>query len=243
MTRDFKPTSRESFFDSISEIHYVDVGLNSPGAYLTDKTVIESIAERVIQKDKPMRFVLPGTPRQWSGPRRAWIREEKDKFRWSLESESKRSGGRLRVLKCCSSTWHLHLVGMMSHTSEEFLHDDSIPELQGLTFTPETSSLLQGASSKVDENAAIVEPKGQAVDENPVVDNVGVAETSTNTVQHTSIKSPEVETKEGQIVEDSSIEKVASSGAVDVDANTGDKMAPVAVPTQGQNIDYSRRNR
>lgn len=91
------PSSRESFFDSISEIHYVDVGLNSRGAYLTDKIIIERIAERVIRKDKPMRFVLHGTPRQWSDPRRDWIREEKDKFRQLLKSESKRSGGRLQV--------------------------------------------------------------------------------------------------------------------------------------------------
>lgn len=111
------PSSRESFFDSISEIHYVDVGLNSPGAYLTDKIIIERIAERVIRKDKPMRFVLHGTPRQWSDPRRAWIREEKDKFRQLLESESKRSGGRLQVCeriyfadKCPDLQMHFEII-------------------------------------------------------------------------------------------------------------------------------------
>uniref|UniRef100_A0A7C9DAW1 Uncharacterized protein n=1 Tax=Opuntia streptacantha TaxID=393608 RepID=A0A7C9DAW1_OPUST len=91
------PSSRESLFDSISEIHYVDVGLNSPGAYLTDKTVIERIAEQVIRKEKPMRFVLHGTPRQWRDPMRVWIREEKDKLHQLLESEAKKSGGRLQV--------------------------------------------------------------------------------------------------------------------------------------------------
>jgi len=91
------PSSMESLFDSISEIHYVDVGLNSPGAYLTDKTVIERIAVQVIRKEKPMRFVLHGTPRQWRDPMRVWIREEKDKLHQLLESEAKKSGGRLQV--------------------------------------------------------------------------------------------------------------------------------------------------
>ncbi|KAK9068227.1 hypothetical protein SSX86_012338 [Deinandra increscens subsp. villosa] len=44
---DIIPTSNESLLNSITEIHYVDVGLNGTGAYITDKDVIERIAKRV----------------------------------------------------------------------------------------------------------------------------------------------------------------------------------------------------
>ncbi|XP_021734010.1 uncharacterized protein LOC110700724 [Chenopodium quinoa] len=91
------PVSRESLFDSITEIHYVDVGLNSSGAYLTDDNVIQRVAERLTKRDKTMRFVLHGTPRQWSDVRRPWIREEKDKFCQILKSEGLKSKGKLEV--------------------------------------------------------------------------------------------------------------------------------------------------
>ncbi|CAO2835259.1 unnamed protein product [Amaranthus hypochondriacus] len=91
------PLSRESFLDSITEIHYVDVGLNSPGAYVTDGAVIERIAKQLIERDKYICFVLHGTPRQWSDIRRPWIREEKDKFRQILACEGQKSNGKLKV--------------------------------------------------------------------------------------------------------------------------------------------------
>ncbi|GKE63851.1 UPF0565 protein, partial [Tanacetum coccineum] len=39
------PTSKESLLNSITEIHYVDVGLNSNGAYITDQEIITRVSK------------------------------------------------------------------------------------------------------------------------------------------------------------------------------------------------------
>ncbi|KAK2966116.1 hypothetical protein RJ640_002027 [Escallonia rubra] len=91
------PTSRESFLNSITEIHYVDVGLNSAGAYLTDQNVIERISKRLAQGPFRIRFILHGTPRQWCDNRRVLIRKEKETLVRLLISEDQRSGGKLLV--------------------------------------------------------------------------------------------------------------------------------------------------
>ncbi|GMI73878.1 hypothetical protein like AT2G44850 [Hibiscus trionum] len=91
------PTTSESLLNSITEIHYVDVGLNSSGAYMTDQKVIKSISKRVVGRASGIRFVLHGTPRQWCDSRRSWIRDEKDRLCRLLESEAQRSGGKLKV--------------------------------------------------------------------------------------------------------------------------------------------------
>lgn len=105
------PDTEESLLNSITEIHYVDVGLNSSGAYLTDHDVIRRISERLIQGSRGIRFVLHGTPRQWCEKRRIWIRKEKDKLVRMLESEAQRCGGKLQV-------------------SERFYFADSPPDIQ-----------------------------------------------------------------------------------------------------------------
>lgn len=91
------PSTKESLLNSITEIHYVDVGLNSAGAYITDHKVIERISKRLMQGAPGIRFVLHGTPRQWCDSRRALICNEKDKLLRLLESERQRSGGKLQV--------------------------------------------------------------------------------------------------------------------------------------------------
>ncbi|XP_057499005.1 uncharacterized protein LOC130783418 isoform X2 [Actinidia eriantha] len=91
------PNSKESLLDSITEIHYVDVGLNSAGAYLTDGDVIERLSKRLMQRPARIRFVLHGTPRQWCDSRRAWIGKEKEKMLQLLKSEAQKSGGKLHV--------------------------------------------------------------------------------------------------------------------------------------------------
>lgn len=89
------PTSSSDLLSSISEFHYVDVGLNCAGAYITDHAVIKRICDYVVHANKKLRFVLHGTPRQWSDPNRSWIRKEKDIMLQVLRDEAQRSGSRL----------------------------------------------------------------------------------------------------------------------------------------------------
>ncbi|KAL5571682.1 hypothetical protein UlMin_021279 [Ulmus minor] len=108
------PSTKESFLNSITEIHYVDVGLNSAGAYLTDSDVIEKISRKLVEEgegSEKMRFVLHGTPRQWCDSGRSWIHNEKEKLLHLLQSEGQRSGGKLKV-------------------SERFYFADKPPDLQ-----------------------------------------------------------------------------------------------------------------
>ncbi|KAK7340468.1 hypothetical protein VNO77_21171 [Canavalia gladiata] len=90
------PNTKESLLNSITEIHYVDVGLNSTGAYLTNHDVFERISKRLIPQPQ-LRFILHGTPRQWSDKRRDWIQNEKDQMLHLLESEAYKSGGKLEA--------------------------------------------------------------------------------------------------------------------------------------------------
>ncbi|PNX55730.1 hypothetical protein L195_g049360 [Trifolium pratense] len=60
------PKTKEALLNSISEIHYVDVGLKSTGAYLTNHDTFERIAKRLMQGAHQICFVLHGTPRQWT---------------------------------------------------------------------------------------------------------------------------------------------------------------------------------
>jgi hypothetical protein len=90
--------SSDDLLSSISELHYVDAGLNRAGAYVADRAVIGRIREHVVRRagDKTrLRFALHGTPRQWCDPSRPWIREEKDAMVQVLADEARRSEGRL----------------------------------------------------------------------------------------------------------------------------------------------------
>ncbi|KAG6428020.1 hypothetical protein SASPL_112268 [Salvia splendens] len=91
------PTSKERLFNSISEIHYVDVGLNSEGAYLTNKDVIDRISEGLAQKQLGIRFLFHGTPRQWCDERRIWIRKEKDALVRLVKLAARRNAGKLHL--------------------------------------------------------------------------------------------------------------------------------------------------
>ncbi|KAI3504285.1 hypothetical protein L1887_32842 [Cichorium endivia] len=91
------PTSKETFLNSITEIHYVDVGLNTSGAYITDQDVIDRIFKRVLQVGPRIRFVLHGTPRQWRDSMRVWVGNEKDAMVCLLNGVSKKSGEKLSV--------------------------------------------------------------------------------------------------------------------------------------------------
>ncbi|KAL1548641.1 hypothetical protein AAHA92_16848 [Salvia divinorum] len=91
------PTSKERLFNSISEIHYVDVGLNSEGAYLTNKDVIDRISEGLPQRHLGIRFLFHGTPRQWCDERRIWIRKEKDALVRLVMLAARRNAGKLHL--------------------------------------------------------------------------------------------------------------------------------------------------
>ncbi|XP_042382428.1 uncharacterized protein LOC121975094 isoform X2 [Zingiber officinale] len=91
------PISKEDLLLSISEFHYVDVGLNCAGAYLTDHSVIKEIAQCLLLNNASLRFVLHGTPRQWSDHHRPWINREKDTLLQMLKDETHRCEGKLQV--------------------------------------------------------------------------------------------------------------------------------------------------
>ncbi|KAK9120919.1 hypothetical protein Syun_018536 [Stephania yunnanensis] len=96
-SENFLPSSKDCFLNSISEVHYVDVGLNSTGAYLCDKRVVEKIAERVTNGAPAIGFALHGTPRQWCDRRRLWIQNEKNILIQLLQEASRRTSGKIRV--------------------------------------------------------------------------------------------------------------------------------------------------
>ncbi|KAH6779710.1 hypothetical protein C2S52_010947 [Perilla frutescens var. hirtella] len=91
------PTSKERLLNSITEIHYVDVGLNTEGAYLTNKDVIDRISECLSQRQFGIRFLFHGTPRQWSDERRIWIRKEKDALVRLLKHAARMNTGKLHL--------------------------------------------------------------------------------------------------------------------------------------------------
>ncbi|XP_010559081.1 PREDICTED: UPF0565 protein C2orf69 homolog [Tarenaya hassleriana] len=103
--------SIKTFLSSISNIHYVDVGLNTSGAYITDHSAIQRISQCLLRGGDSIRFVFHGTPRQWCDEKRGWIREEKDELVRQLKSEAESSGGKIQVC-------------------ERFYFADRIPDLQ-----------------------------------------------------------------------------------------------------------------
>ncbi|XP_062222575.1 uncharacterized protein LOC133921630 isoform X2 [Phragmites australis] len=114
------PTSTSDVLSSISEFHYVDVGLNCAGAYITDHTVIKELGHYVLHTSRNLHFVLHGTPRQWSDPNRLWIRKEKDIMTQLLRDETQRCEGRLMASekkyfdsRPCSLRMHFEILEAM----------------------------------------------------------------------------------------------------------------------------------
>ena len=60
---------------SLTEVHYLDAGLQCRGAHLTDPGVAAALGRR----SAPPRVALHGTPRQWRDKSRTWVAEEKDR--------------------------------------------------------------------------------------------------------------------------------------------------------------------
>ncbi|CAG7908586.1 unnamed protein product [Brassica rapa] len=106
------PASKDSFLKSISEVHYIDVGLNSSGAYITDQNVVQRISQRLTGGGgSSVSVFVHGTPRQWRDEQRGWIVKEKDELVRLLKSEGENSGGKLQV-------------------HERFYFADRVPDLQ-----------------------------------------------------------------------------------------------------------------
>ncbi|XP_050385319.1 uncharacterized protein LOC126801884 isoform X2 [Argentina anserina] len=89
--------TKESLLNSIREIHYVDVGLNSPGSYITDHSAVERISKCLTQVGTGICFIIHGTPRQWCDNKCSWICDEKNKLVQLLETAAQKSGGKLQV--------------------------------------------------------------------------------------------------------------------------------------------------
>ncbi|KAI9181003.1 hypothetical protein LWI28_010193 [Acer negundo] len=51
------PTTKENLLNSIVEIHYVDVGLNSAGAYINDRNVIERISKCLAEEPRESKIM------------------------------------------------------------------------------------------------------------------------------------------------------------------------------------------
>lgn len=84
------PSGAEAFLDSITEVHYIDVGLICPGAYLTDPQKLSSVVRRGVRN--PLTIGLHGTPRQWAEKRRPWIGQEKERMLAALRTEAAAAG-------------------------------------------------------------------------------------------------------------------------------------------------------
>ncbi|CAI9101261.1 OLC1v1038543C1 [Oldenlandia corymbosa var. corymbosa] len=93
----FIPSSKEDFLNSITEIHYVDVGLNTEGAYLTNKEIMDKFSDHLARRAFGIRFLLHGTPRQWCDNRRIWIQKEKNELFRLLKSVAQRNMGKLKI--------------------------------------------------------------------------------------------------------------------------------------------------
>ena len=65
---------------SLREIHFCDVGLNSRGVFLTDPRDLQNLAQEMKQSLPHLSIMLHGTPRQWADSTRPWIAAEKKRF-------------------------------------------------------------------------------------------------------------------------------------------------------------------
>lgn len=93
------PSTTEEFLRGITEIHYVDVGLNCRGAYQTDAHVLEGLATAARAREGGLLVYFHGTPRQWCDGNRRWVLEEKNQCRDCLVDAAARHGpgAKLRV--------------------------------------------------------------------------------------------------------------------------------------------------
>lgn len=63
-----------SLLSAICTFLYLDVGMNAPGAYLTQHAAFAALGQRCRQHT--LQLMLWGTPRQWSDNKRPWVGQE-----------------------------------------------------------------------------------------------------------------------------------------------------------------------
>lgn len=87
----------------VRALHYVDSGLNTAGAFVTDAAVLSALCARAAQqlaagrRAWPLHVALLGTWRQWDDARRPWIDAERRCFAAALERSDARAAGALLV--------------------------------------------------------------------------------------------------------------------------------------------------
>eukprot|EP00887_Chlorella_sp_A99_P007488 scaffold2.g7488.t1 len=81
---------------AVRRLHFLDVGLNTTGAYCTDGAAIAQLGRRC--ESHRLEVVLHGTPRQWDDLRRPWIRREAAE----LAQACRRAAVRVAVRACCT---------------------------------------------------------------------------------------------------------------------------------------------
>lgn len=84
------PSTICEFLASIVAVHYVDVGLNSRGAYQTDASILEHVVQAAAASSSGLHLGFHGTPRQWNDPQRPWIASEKDECIHQLRKIARR---------------------------------------------------------------------------------------------------------------------------------------------------------
>jgi hypothetical protein len=84
------PEAAAFLLRALREVHFLDVGLNRRGAYLTDPRAFAALG-RALRRARAepsgaaalhstLRVVLHGTPRQWADPARCFLAEERDQM-------------------------------------------------------------------------------------------------------------------------------------------------------------------
>ena len=74
------PPHSTAFLHSLRHFHYLDAGLNCPGAYLNNPKTFLQLGRWCNGGGKNLKVVLHGTPRQWDDPHIPFLKVEKDRM-------------------------------------------------------------------------------------------------------------------------------------------------------------------
>ena len=74
-------------WNSLHAIHYIDAGLNTTGAYVSQPEVIKALSASRLKAGSSLFVTMLGTWRQWRDERRPWVRAEAEKLAQLLAAE------------------------------------------------------------------------------------------------------------------------------------------------------------